>query len=343
MHILIIDPQFDGTPDIEKGIAGEDALITVWRTEVDGPPTTAPLSQCDALINCRSRNAVTAETVAMMPRCKIVGQAGVGFNHIDLAACAARGIPVCNTPDYGTTEVADHALALTLSLVRGVVAYDAKLRARAMGWHARKLNTPRRLRGTTFGIVGLGRIGTAAALRAKAFETKVAFYDPHLPPGTERAFGFRRENSLKGLLGSCDIVSVHTPLTPETERFIDDEALSAAKPGLLLINTARGGTMDLDAVYNALRDGRLGGAALDVLPVEPIDYTHPLLAAFEASEPWLDGRLVVTPHAAFFSPDGLADMRRIVTQTVMDYIHHGTLRSCVNEALLPKGGRVHAA
>ncbi|MEM8664158.1 MAG: C-terminal binding protein [Pseudomonadota bacterium] len=334
MHILIIDPQFDADPDIEREVAGPDAIIEVWRTEADGPVPDAKLAACDALINCRSRNAVTRDTVVIMGRCKIVSQAGVGFNHIDLAACAERGIPVCNTPDYGTSEVADHALALTLSLVRGVVTYDAKLRARTMGWHARDLKTIRRLRGASFGVLGMGRIGTAAAMRAKAFETEVAFCDPYLVPGIEKAFGFRRAETAAELMASCDVVSVHTPLTEETAGIIGQATLDAARPGLLLVNTSRGGTMDLDAVHAALRDGRLGGAGLDVLPTEPPQYEHPLLQAFAASEPWLEGRLVITPHAAFYSPDSLRDMRRIATQTVVNFLRDGRVRSCVNEALL---------
>lgn len=335
MQILIVDPQFEGDPDIERKAAGPDVDIVVWQTAERGPPSREALATCDALVNCRSRNTVTREHVGHMERCRIVGQAGVGFNHIDIVACAEAGIPVCNTPDYGTTEVADHAMALALSLVRGVVAYDAKLRRREMGWHAREQKTVRRLRGATFGVLGLGRIGTATALRAKAFETEVAFCDPYLPVGIERAFGFRRCATVEELFATCDIVSIHTPLTDETARIVNRETLAAARPGLYLVNTSRGGTMDLDAVHEALRTGRLGGAALDVLPVEPIDYAHPLLEAFEANDPALDGRLVITPHAAFFSPDSVADMRRLVTETVVDYLRHGRLRACVNEAMLP--------
>lgn len=334
MRILIIDPQFDDAPDIERQVAGQHADIVVWRTETDGPPSVDELGRCDALINCRSRNAVTRESVAAMTRCRIVCQAGVGFNHIDLIACAERGIPVCNTPDYGTTEVADHAIALALALTRGIVAYDAKLRRRAMGWHAREQTTVRRLTGRTFAIVGLGRIGTATALRARGFGVDVAFYDPLLPPGTERAFGFRRLSSLGEAFAEGDIVSVHTPLTETTAGFIDAEALAKARPGCVLVNTSRGATMDLDAVHDALRDGRLAGAGLDVLPEEPMTYEHPLIQAFERNEDWLDGRLIVTPHAAFFSPEGIADMRRISMQTVVDFLRHGVTRSCVNAALL---------
>ncbi|MEM8551724.1 MAG: C-terminal binding protein [Pseudomonadota bacterium] len=334
MNILIIDPQFDHAPDIEQEIAGPHARFSVWRTPTQGSVPESSLRECTVLINCRSRNTVTGQNVAVMDNCKIVAQAGVGFNHIDIEACAARGIPVCITPDYGTTEVADHALALALALTRGIVAYDAKLRTRAMGWHAREQRTVRRLRGATFGIAGLGRIGIATALRAKAFETQIAFYDPYVPPGLERAFGFRRANSLAELFSWSDIASIHTPLTTETYGFVGRDALAAAKPGMVLVNTSRGGTMDLDAVYAALKEDRIGGAALDVLPAEPLDYAHPLLAAFERSEDWLDGRLIVTPHAAFFSPDSLADMRRIAMQTVVNYLADGTLRACVNEEML---------
>lgn len=334
MRILIIDPQFDAEPDVERAVVGPDVHLEVWRTPDRGFPPVAEFEACDALVNCRSRNAITRETVAHMNRCRIVSQAGVGFNHIDIVACAERGIPVCNAPDYGTAEVADHAVTMAMCLTRGIVAYDAKLRTRRIGWNARDLKTVRRTRGLTFGIAGLGRIGTAAALRAQAFGFRIVFYDPYVAPGMEKSFGFERVESLADLMTISDILSVHTPLTPETAGFIGAASLAHAKPGMVLINTSRGGTMDLDAVEAALRDGRLGGAGLDVLPKEPIDYTHPLLAAFEASEDWLDGRLVVTPHAAFYSPDSVIDMRRIAMENVETYMRTGVLRSCVNADLL---------
>ncbi|MEM1430452.1 MAG: C-terminal binding protein [Pseudomonadota bacterium] len=337
MRILIIDPQFDAEPDVERAVIGDAAHLEVWRTLDRGFPPAAEFAACDALVNCRSRNTITRKTVAHMERCRIVSQAGVGFNHIDIAACAERGIPVCNAPDYGTAEVADHAVTLAMCLTRGIVAYDAKLRSRGIGWDARVQTTVRRTRGLTFGIVGLGRIGTATALRAQAFGFRIAFYDPYLAPGIEKSFGFIRAESLAELMGLTDILSVHTPLSAETSGLIGTQSLSHAKPGMVLVNTSRGGTMDLDAVEVALRDGRLAGAALDVLPKEPIDYTHPLMAAFEASEPWLDGRLIITPHAAFFSPDAVIDMRRIAMENVANFLRTGVLRSCVNADLLAGG------
>lgn len=335
MRILIIDPQFESSPDVEQAVAGPKADIVVWRSLEQGFPPPQEFAQCDALINCRSRNAITRETVAHMQRCRIVSQAGVGFNHIDIAACAERGIPVCNAPDYGTAEVADHAVALAMALVRGIVAYDAKLRARKIGWDARTQKTVRRTRGLTFGVLGLGRIGTAAALRATAFGMEIAFYDPYLAPGAERSFGFLRTETLGELMEISDILSVHTPLTAETSGIIGTASLAQAKPGMQFVNTSRGGTMDLDAVEAALREGQLGGAALDVLPQEPLDYEHPLIRAFEASEDWLDGRLIITPHAAFYSPESVIDMRRIATENVVNFLRSGRLRSCVNADLLP--------
>ena len=336
MRILIIDPQFEDSPDVERTVAGPDFDIVVWRTLEQGFPPPEEFALCDAVINCRSRNSITRETIAHMQRCRIVSQAGVGFNHIDIAACAERGIPVCNAPDYGTAEVADHAVTLAMALVRGIVAYDAKLRARKIGWDARAQKTVRRTRGLTFGVVGLGRIGTAAALRAAAFGMEIAFFDPYLAPGAERSFGFIRTETLDDLMKISDILSVHTPLTAETSRIIGAASLAHAKPGMQLVNTSRGGTMDLDAVEAALREGQLGGAALDVLPQEPLDYEHPLIRAFEVSEDWLDGRLIITPHAAFYSPDSVIDMRRIATENVVNFLRFGRLRSCVNANLLPE-------
>ncbi|MEO1092527.1 MAG: C-terminal binding protein [Pseudomonadota bacterium] len=339
MRILIIDPLFAGDPDVEREITGPDADIVVWPTGERGAVPAGELRLADAVVNCRSRNRIDASDVASLDRCRIVSQAGVGFNHIDVEACAARGIPVCNTPDYGTMEVADHAIALMLSLTRGTVAYDRKLRDHHSGWVALGQTNVRRIDGRRFGVLGLGRIGLAAALRAKAFGMSVVFCDPYLAPGIERALGFRRVDDAGALFAAADVVSLHTPLTPETERIVDAAVLRRAKPGLLLVNTCRGRVVDLDALYASLRAEQIAGAGLDVLPDEPLTYGHPLIRAWAADEAWLDGRMVITPHAAFFSPDAVRDMRRLSMQTVVDFLRDGTLRACVNGgALRPDRG-----
>ena len=142
----------------------------------------------------------------------------------------------------------------------------------------------RRLSACTFGVVGIGRIGTAAALRAKAFGMDVVFYDPYVSNGVDLALGVRRVHSLEELMRQCDVVSVHVPLSEQTRKLVGAEAFAAAKPGLILVNTARGEVVDLDALYDAMRDGRVQAAGLDVLPVEPADPNHPLIKAFSATK-----------------------------------------------------------
>jgi len=336
-RVLIIDPQFKTEPDVEREVLPEGRyMVDVWWPKCGETVPAERLAWPDAIINCRSRHGLKAPTVAAIERARIVVQAGVGFNHIDLEACGRRSIPVCNTPDYGTMEVADHAIALMLSLQRGITAYHMRLLTRDDAWATLTLPLAavRRQHGQVFGVLGLGRIGTAAALRAKAFGMRVVFFDPHLPPGTELALGIERVASLQALMAISDVLSVHCPLTAETTRLIDDAALAAAKPALLLVNTARGPIVDLDAVERALRSGRLVAAGLDVLPVEPLERSHPLIAAWTRQEAWLEGRLIITPHAAFYTPESLRDMRRLAAQAVADFFERGTLRSCVNQAFL---------
>jgi lactate dehydrogenase-like 2-hydroxyacid dehydrogenase len=343
-RIAIIDPQFAEDADVERAVAGPDIAFDVLRPG-DAEVSPQALRRADAVVNCRSRHRLPAHLVDALERARIVVQAGVGFNHIDVAACARRGIPVCNTPDYGTREVADHALALILSLTRGIAAYDDRLRRRAEAWSTLSLPVPpiRRLAGQVLGVVGLGRIGTALARRATALELDVVFHDPYLPPGHELGLGLRRAATLQDLLGQSDILSLHCPLTTATERLIDASALARLKPGAVLVNTSRGGVVDLDAVEAALRGGRLCAAGLDVLPQEPPDRDHPLLADWAARAPWLEGRLILTPHAAFYTPESLVDMRRLSMTAAVEYLRHGRLRSCVNLRELAENGYRFAA
>ncbi|MDQ0473996.1 C-terminal binding protein [Labrys wisconsinensis] len=297
----------------------------------------------DALINCSATHRLPA-AVDDFARCRIVVREGVGYDNLDLEAWGARGVPVCNVPDYGTTEVADHAIALMLALTRGTATYgEALKRDPAGGWRFDAAPLIRRHRHATFGVVGLGRIGLAAARRAAAFDMRVVFYDPYLPSGMELALGFERLHALTDLMAASDVVSVHTPLNEETRGFVGAAAFAAAKPGLVLVNTARGPIVDLDALHAALRDGRIAGAGLDVLPREPADAAHPLIHAYAAREPWLEGRLVLTPHAAFYSPDAMRDMQRKAVEVIVAYIRDGRLTNCVNRPFLKAGAPIRAS
>lgn len=297
----------------------------------------------DALINCSATHLVPAD-LDDFENVRIVVREGVGYDNLDLEGWGARGVPVCNVPDYGTTEVADHALALMLALTRGTSSYTDALRSDPVGnWSFAKAPLVRRHKGATFGVVGLGRIGLAAARRAAAFDMKVVFYDPYLPNGTELSVGYDRVTSLEKLMAVSDIVSVHTPLNDETRGFVGAAAFAAAKPGLILVNTARGPIVDLDALAEALRSGRVAGAGLDVLPQEPADPSHPLIKAFTAGEDWLRGRLVLSPHAAFYSPDAIKDMQRKAVEVIVAYLNEGRLTNCVNRQFLKQPAPIRRA
>lgn len=338
-NVVIIDPQFANNPDVERSVAGPAIEFDILRPGTSEVSAEA-LRRADAVVNCRSRHQLPAHLIDAMERAKIIVQAGVGFNHIDIEACARRGIPVCNTPDYGTREVADHAMGLLLSLVRGVSAYNARLLRRDDAWSTLALPVApvRRLGGQTIGIVGLGRIGTAVAMRARAFDLNVVFYDPYVVVGQELSLGIERVGTLHELLKASDIVTLHCPLTVETECLIGDEAIGQMKTGAVLINTARGGIVDLDAVERGLRTNHLCAAGLDVLPREPLDREHPLIAAWAAGEDWLEGRLLLTPHAAFYTPESLIDMRRLAMTAAVGFLTDGRLRSCVNLPQLAEHG-----
>jgi D-3-phosphoglycerate dehydrogenase/C-terminal binding protein len=297
----------------------------------------------DAVINCSATHRIPAD-IEDFVNTKIVVREGVGYDTVDLAGWGARDVPVCNVPDYGTTEVADHAIALMLALTRGTATYGDMLKNDPVGgWRFAAAPLVRRHKGATFGVIGLGRIGLAAARRAAAFDMKVVFYDPYLPNGTELSVGYDRVHALSDLMSISDIVSVHTPLDETTRGFVGTAAFAAAKPGLVLVNTARGPIVDLDALYDALRDGRVAGAGLDVLPKEPADPQHPLVRALVAREPWLEGRLILTPHAAFYSPAAMADMQRKAVEVILAYVCEGRLTNCVNRSHLAAAATIRKA
>ncbi|HUN40491.1 MAG TPA: C-terminal binding protein [Acetobacteraceae bacterium] len=257
------------------------------------------------------RYKVTAADLERFPRLRAICRMGVGYDNLDRIAAARRQIMILNVPDYGTTEVADHAIALALTLRRGILLHVEAQRADPpAAWRYIIDPLVRRLGVQTFGIVGLGRIGTAAALRAKALGFRVVFYDPNLPNGAELGVGVGRARTLEELLQMSDVLSVHAPLTPETRGLLGLKQLSLLPKDAVLVNTARGPIVDPDAVAELLKAGHLAGAALDVLPIEPpVEPVPELVRAYRAREPWTIGRLIITPHAAFFTPQAWDDIR----------------------------------
>ena len=301
---------------VEREVFGPDATILMPGAESVAAIDPALCAEVEGLMIFR--HWVGPADLARFPRLRAMVRMGVGYDRLDRAAAAARGVLVCNVPDYGTMEVADHAIALVLALRRGLLLHhDAQRRQPPAAWRAIETPLIRRLNVQTLGIVGLGRIGTAVALRAKAFGFHVVFFDPHLPNGADLAIGVERVRSLDALLARSDVLTIHTPLTPDTRGLIGARELALLPANAVLVNTARGPIVDPDAVLKALRSGHLAGAGLDVLPVEPPeDPVPPLLQAFRNREPWLEGRLIVTPHSAFHTAEAWADIRRKSAETM---------------------------
>ncbi|MCS7271879.1 MAG: C-terminal binding protein, partial [Gemmataceae bacterium] len=250
------------------------------------------------------------QTIDRLQKCRLIVRCGVGYDNVDYRYARQKGIPVANVPDYGTEEVADSAIALMLSLVRGVTYHTRRLQQGDKGaWHYRPPWPLFRLRGRNYASLGLGRIGIAAALRAKAFGMQVLFYDPYVADGIDKALGFTRVETLDELLQQAFVLSIYCPLTEETRHLIDARALALLPDGAYLVNTARGGIVDTTALLEALRRGKLAGVGLDVLPKEPPSDDDPLIQAWRNPDDPCHDRLIINPHSAFYSEEGLRDMR----------------------------------
>lgn len=314
-----------GAPDLESELLGADVEIDFFGKTDENLFDPARLARLDALMVWGAR--LGPRSIAHLTRCRGVVRYGVGYEKIDVDALTQAGIPFANNPDYGTEEVADHAVAMMLSLHRRLWEHDARARAHTSGWQIHSLTPLSRSNRATVGVVGVGRIGTAVVNRLKPFGFHILGYDPGQPPGHEKAVGYERVERLDEILGRADIVTLHCPATAETRGMLDGDGLSRLKPGAILVNTARGELLgDLNALERALRSGHLAAAAIDTLSEEP-PRPHALLSAWRDREDWLAGRLVITPHNAFYSDHAAIEMRTNAARTVQILLDEGRLRN----------------
>lgn len=253
--------------------------------------------------------SITRKTIARLHKCRMIIRGGVGYDNVDREAARERGIVVCNVPDYGTEDVADSAIGMMLSLARGIHFLNSRLRRGEGDWHFSQAAPLWRLRDRVFGVVGIGRIGTAAALRAKALGMNVMFHDPYVPQGRDKSLGVTAAGKLEELLTHSHVLSLHCPLTPETHHLMNRHTIALLPPGAIFINTARGGVVDALAALHAIEHGHLAGAGMDVLETEPPAADDPLIQAWRDPTHPAHDRLIVNPHAAFYTEEGLADMR----------------------------------
>jgi lactate dehydrogenase-like 2-hydroxyacid dehydrogenase len=331
---ILIPDRLSPPADVEAAALGEDAKFDLPVAGDGATISDAMWRRADAVLAWHEVR-LHAGVIEKLDRCKVIVRVGAGFDNVDLEAAGRRGIPVCNVPDYGTNDVADHAMSLYLGLARGIIGYDRAARSGAWSWDC--AGALRRVTGSSLGIVGLGRIGTAVAMRAKAFGLHVLFYDPYKAVGYDKALGIERVFRLDDLLTQSDAVTLHTPLTEETRHLAGKDFFRGLKEGAIFINTARGACCDLEALHEALRSNRLRGAGLDVLEQEPPDPRHPLIQAWRLQEEWIDGRLLITPHAAFYNRESYAELRRKAAEEACRVLTGATPRSCVNGEFLKRG------
>lgn len=270
---------------------------------------------------------VPRSVIERMERCKVIVDAGVGYDNIDLEAAGERGIYVCNVPDYCVDEVADHTLGLMLALLRKIPAMDRSVREGQ--WDVRLAIPVPRLRGKVVGIVGLGRIGSAVALRCQSLGMRIIVYDPYIPPGREKSFGAEMV-SWERILEESDVLTLHVPLTEETRHMIGLDEFKRMKDTAVVINTARGEVINRRALVEALRKGLIGGAACDVLENEP----H-IGGEFDPGDPLLRvDNFIVTPHMAFFSYESGVELRTKAAEEVARVLRGEQPRAPVNLAYL---------
>jgi D-3-phosphoglycerate dehydrogenase len=311
--VVITDCDHDNVDPERAALEGHDVELRVLACRTP-EEVAAQAGDADVLIN--QYVPITSEVLDALPRCRLVVRYGVGLDNVDVAAATERGVWVANVPDYGRDEVADHTLALALSLLRGVVALDRSVRDGT--WDLAAARPLRRLSTLTWGVVGCGAIGSAVAQRAAGLGMRVLGYDlPQVASGppVERV-------GLEELLEAADLVSLHAALTPDSHHLIGAAALGRMRPTAFLVNTARGGLVDAAALLAALGNGKLAGAALDVLEGEPPDDLGWRVARH--------ARAVATPHAAWYSEEALHTLKTEVAREALRVLEGKKPRSPVN-------------
>jgi C-terminal binding protein len=325
---VVITDFVAGPLEVERRVLGEVAEIVALDASSEDE-IVGQIEDAGAIMMYHTVS-ITAKTIERLKHCKLIVRCGVGYDNVDWRLARQRGIAVANVPDYGTEEVADSAIGMTLALTRGIHLFNSRLREKQGEWLYKQAYPIWRLRGRTFGIIGLGRIGTASALRAKALGMDVIFYDPYVPDGRDKSIGVRRVETLDELLAQSHVISPHCPLTAETQHIINAAAIAKMKPGSFLVNTSRGGVVDVSAIPDALASGHLAGAGIDVLEIEPPPDHYPLLKAWRDPSHPAYHRLIVNPHAAFYSEEGMTEMRSKGSESCRRALLGLPLRNVVN-------------
>lgn len=327
MRVVYTDPPWAldhrGHPDparadVERAIYGPDTSVDLGLFsdgyQTDGQDFLDHVTGADALIIYRCQ--ITKElTDAISPTCRVVARSGVGIDNLNAPLLEMAGIPSFNVPDYCGDEVSSHALALLLALERRVCVQDRLVRADRWNIHAG--GVPRRQSARLAGIVGFGRIGRATARKLEVFYRGVMAYDPYVSADLMASHGVTAAASLAELFGTCDAVLIHAALTAETDQLVNAQVLEHARPGLVLVNTARGRLVDIAAVAAALDEGRLGGFGSDVFSPEDPNRCQVARRLLDSDD------VVVSSHRAFLSAESELSLRQRVAEGVASVLHGG--------------------
>jgi D-3-phosphoglycerate dehydrogenase len=310
MKILIAEPMSPAAIDLFRKQEG-------WQIIVSNPKEYEPhLADCDAMV-VRSAVKVKADTLAKAPNLRLIGRAGVGVDNVDLPAATAAGVLVMNTPGGNAVSVAEHTLAMMLSLARQIPAASASTLAGK--WEKKKF-LGNELRGKTLGVIGLGNIGQETVRRARAFEMKIVASDPYVNPHTAADLGVTLVD-IETLLATSDYISLHLAVTPETKKMINAEAIAKMKDGVRIVNCARGELIDLVALREALVSGKVAGAGLDVFDPEPVPADDPILAA---------PNVIASPHIGGATEEAQEIVGIRIVEQMVEYLQNGIAINAVN-------------
>ncbi len=296
MARIVITDCDHGTIEPEQRAAAEAGVELTLANCADEDAVVQTAADADGLIVQYA--PITARVLDALPNLRVISRYGVGVDTIDVDAAHARGVRVCNVPDYGTEDVSDHAIALAAALLRGIPQLDRRMRGGA--YDIATVKPLHRFRGRTFGVVGLGRIGVATACKARALGFEVIAHDPLVDTIPEPLRGAELL-PLEDLLRRADVLSLHVPLTAATHHLINADRLSLMPPESVVVNTCRGGVIDTEALADALTRGEILGAALDVVENEPLDPAHRLYQL---------PNVVLTPHVGWYSEESFTELKR---------------------------------
>jgi D-3-phosphoglycerate dehydrogenase / 2-oxoglutarate reductase len=319
MHIVITDCDHDSI-ELEREIARRHGHTLELAAAITEDEVIAAARGADAILVQYAQ--VSAAVLAELGNLKAVGRYGVGFDTVDVPAATAHGVAVCNVPDYGTEDVSDHAIALALSLARGVVRLNRDIHAGS--WTLSPARPLYRIRDRVFGVIGLGAIGGATARKAAGLGYQVIAHDIVLNPGTVTADGIPAV-TLDEVLERAQVLSLHVPLDASTTHMISTEQLARMRPDAILVNTCRGPVVDTVALVEALRAGVISGAALDVHESEPLPADSALRT--------LD-QVVLTPHVAWYSEESYLELKRRTVENVVEVLAGRRPRNIVNPGAL---------